>query len=608
MKKVLFTLVAVAFFAAANAQTIFAEQIEAPTGFGSRTLVMPQSPLTTQILFIGGTDLVETNATYGNPAASVPAKEWHDFIGFTPDKSGESLGWVSVNHEMVQANDNIGDGGGMTAFRITRDANTDTLIVLEQTLEDGRQGKFFAIDFVNTVGETGMNCAGIQSPDGRIWTAEEWFQGSNRAVVGGVRDTSDFTISSDLPGWDGVTIKKYQNLNWMVEVDPIQAKAIRKQYNWGRQPFEGGSITPNMKRVYLGPDATPGYFGMFIADVAGDFSKGTLYAYKHDKPGYNWVPIFGGTDVMLNATAEISSKGATMYNRIEWTAVDPLTNDIYWTETGRDNPGSRFQNGANAGGVIDPYHIAAAAAQGVVDSNGVGNPFSSAYTDYYGRIWKYDAAKDTNYVYLEAGAASSDATKHLSNPDGLNIILLNGKRYMIIEEDLNGRSQGRMPAEFQAAANCELYILDMAIEYPTVDDLVRLVVTPAGAEVTGAALTPDGKSLLVNAQHPLTSNPFPNNHSYTFAIHGLDKLTAADLTEPTIENRGGEVEAPFTVYPNPTTRLVYFSTTTDAAVYNQAGQRLMVVRNANSVDVSGLAAGIYFIQNAKGETITLSIQ
>ncbi|NJL74536.1 MAG: T9SS type A sorting domain-containing protein, partial [Saprospiraceae bacterium] len=44
------------------------------------------------------------------------------------------------------------------------------------------------------------------------------------------------------------------------------------------------------------------------------------------------------------------------------------------------------------------------------------------------------------------------------------------------------------------------------------------------------------------------------------------------------------------------------------ALYNQAGQRLTVVRNANSMDVSGLAAGIYFIQNAKGETITLSIQ
>lgn len=609
MKKVLFTLSVVVFFAAAAAaQTIFAEQIEAPEVHGATTLTMPKSPLSTQIIFIGGTDMVETNSTYGNPAASVPAKEWHDFIGFTPDKSGESLGWVSVNHEMLQANDNIGDGGGMTAFRVVRDANTDTLIVVEQTLEDGRKGKFFAIDFVNTVGETGMNCAGIQSPDGRIWTAEEWFRTNNRAIVDGVRDTSDFTIKSDLAGWNGVTLKKFQNFNWLVEVDPIQAKAIRKQYNWGRQPFEGGAITKNLKRVYLGADATPGFFTMFIADEAGDFSKGTLYAYKHDKPGYKWVPIFGETDIFVNATAEIASKGATMYNRIEWVAINPLTNDVYWSETGRDNPGSRFQNGANAGGVIDPYHIEKAAAQGVIGSNGLGNPFSSAYTDFYGRVWKYDAANDTNYVYLEGGAGELTG-KHLSNPDGLNIILLNGKPYMIIEEDLIGRSQGRMPADFQNVTSCELWLLDMSIEYPTTDDLIRLAVTPAGAEVTGAAFTPDGKSLLVNAQHPSTSNPFPHNHSYTFAIHGFDKLTAADLTEPTIESRNNELnEEAFTVFPNPTTRLVYFNTTTDAALYNQNGQRLMVVRNANSMDVSKLAAGIYFIQNAKGQTITLSIQ
>ena len=609
MKKVLSTLLALALFVAvASAQAIFAEQIEAPIGFGSRTLVMPQSPLTTQIIFIGGTDIVETNATYGNPAASVPAKEWHDFIGFTPDKSGESLGWVSVNHEMVQANDNIGDGGGMTAFRVTRDPNTDTLIVVEQKLEDGRQGKFFAIDFVNTVGETGMNCAGIQSPDGRIWTAEEWFQESNSDIIGGIRDTSDVVIKSDLAGWNGVTLKKYESLNWMVEVDPIQAKAIRKQYNWGRQPFEGGAITKNLKRVYLGPDATPGFFGMFIADVAGDFSKGTLYAYKHDKPGYNWVPIFGGTDVMLNANEEIASKGATMYNRIEWVAIDPIKGDVYWTETGADRPGRAFAAGQAAGGVHDPYHVERAMTLGFVDSLGNGNPNDPNYPNFYGAVWKYDVAKDTNYVYIEGGNGLTSG-KNLSNPDGLNIILINGKPYMIIEEDLNGRSQGRMPADFQNVTSCELWLLDMAIEYPTVDDLVRLAVTPAGGEVTGAAFTPDGKTLLVNAQHPSTSNPFPYNHSFTFAIHGFDKLTAADLTEPTIENRGSEeVEAPFTVYPNPTTRLVYFNTTTDAAVYNQAGQRLMVVRNANSVDVSGLAAGIYFIQNAKGETITLSIQ
>lgn len=224
-----------------QAQTLFDEEISIPAGYAPTEIVMPPSPLTTQVLFIGGTDLVQTTPTYGNPAGETVAKEWHDFIGMTPDPSGQSLGWVSVNHEMIYADDNLGDGGGMTVFKIARAAD-GSIEIMDQDLPDGRSGKFFNVDFANTVGETGMNCGGINSiVDGRIWTAEEWFRSNNSSIYdggNGVRDTSDFTISnSGIAGWDGVTLKKYQNFNWMTEIDPRNAVAIRKQYNWGRQPF-----------------------------------------------------------------------------------------------------------------------------------------------------------------------------------------------------------------------------------------------------------------------------------------------------------------------------------------------------------------------------------
>ncbi len=68
-----------------------------------------------------------------------------------------------------------------------------------------------------------MNCGGITSEaDGRIWTAEEWFRTSNSSIWAGgagVTDTSE--------------------------------------YNWGRQPFEGGVIMPDNQTVYLGADNTP---------------------------------------------------------------------------------------------------------------------------------------------------------------------------------------------------------------------------------------------------------------------------------------------------------------------------------------------------------------
>ena len=297
------------------------------------TLMYPGGPLKYQILFKGGFDQVQTAATYGNPAGTAISKSWNDFIGFTPDASGESLGWISVNHEMVVADDKIGDGGGMTVFRVKRDPNTDTLILVDQTLEDGRTGTYFNVDFVNNTGETGMNCGGITSQaDGRIWTAEEWWRYSNDDLAD--RDKSDFIIGqgtvngqsapAGFPGFNGEKIQKYQNQNYMTEIDPRQAKAIRKQYNWGRQAFEGGVILEDNKTVYLGVDNTPGFFSKFIADVPGDFTKGKTYVYRHndDQLRLNHFSTATGTFAEISAFDEVN-------NRIYSTSSNPYGVSVF---------------------------------------------------------------------------------------------------------------------------------------------------------------------------------------------------------------------------------------------------------------------------------------
>jgi hypothetical protein len=613
------------------AQKLFSEELLMPANYIPSVVLLPPSPLKMQVLFVGGHDIVQTTKTYNNPAGRAIAKEWHDFIGFTPDKTGTSLGWVSVNHEQVYHDDKMGDGGGMTAFRVKRNVQTDELEVVEQTLNDGRKGQFFNVDFVNTVGETGMNCGGIVSPDGRIWTAEEWWRTNNSSIftgqnlstsasgafpyrVGtvstamGVRDTADYTIKTDLPGiFNGKKIKKYQNFNWLVEIDPIQAKAIRKQYNWGRQPFEGGAISQDLKTVYFGPDETPGFWGKFEAEKAGDYSKGKLYVYKHNKTGYKWVEINQADSLsMFEHHAQAAKLGATMYARIEWVAIDYKTGIVYWTETGNDNLGTGFAAGATRGGVVDPYHAARATKQGVTATT----TGSAGYKDYYGRVWAYDPVLDTNYVLIEGGPEFANSTsqafadypkKHLSNPDGLSVMTIDGKSFLVICEDLNGVTYNRVPAGV-ANATCELFLLDLSIKKPTVDNLIRITAVPKGAEVTGAIATSDGKSLLINAQHSSGDNPFPFNHSMTFAIHGFDKLKVTALQEPTIEKVG------FKLYPNPTTRIVYLNKTTDVAIYNVEGKRMRVVRNTNQLDVSDLTTGMYFVQTADGETAKLMVQ
>ena len=638
MQKLVLSLLLCSFVTVATfAQKLFSEELLMPANYVPSEVLLPPSPLKLQVLFVGGHDIVQTTKTYNNPAGRAIAKEWHDFIGFTPDKTGTSLGWISVNHEMVYHDDRIGDGGGMTTFRVKRNVQTDELEIVEQTLNDGRKGQFFNVDFVNTVGETGMNCGGISAPDGRIWTAEEWWRtannpsnvnngifGANNATTSaagsapfsvggnvralGVRDTADFTIKTDLPGiFNGKKIKKYLNFNWLVEIDPIQAKAIRKQYNWGRQPFEGGAITKDMKTVYFGPDATPGYWGKFEAETAGDFSKGKLYVYKHDLKGYKWLEVNQqDSAAMFDHHAAADKLKATMYARIEWVAIDYKTGIVYWTETGTDQLGSGFGPGAARGGVLDPFHVARATKQGVTATT----PGAAGYTDYYGRVWAYDPVRDTNYVLIEGGPEYNTQTsqafadypkKHLSNPDGLNVMTIDGKSFLVICEDLNGTTYNRTPAGV-SNSTCELFLLDLSIAKPTVDNLIRLTAVPRGAEITGAMPTPDGKSLLVNSQHSSAANVFPYNHSFTFAINGFDKLKVTALQEPTIEKVG------FKLYPNPTTRIVYLNKTTDVAIYNVEGKRMRVVRNTNQLDVSDLTTGIYFVQTADGETAKLMVQ
>jgi secreted PhoX family phosphatase len=459
-----------------------------------------------------------------------------------------------------------------------------------------------------------MNCGGINSADGRIWTAEEWYQGNNynlntyygTAPDFGVRDTADYTISTDVDGsFNGTTVPKWQNFNYMVEIDPREAVAIRKQYNWGKMGFEGGTVMPDNKTVYLGVDGTPAAWVKFVADNAGDFTSGELFVYKHDASANNrWIKVNNSsmTDA-LTIEDQAWAVGATMYNRAEWVARS-INGKVYFTETGRDNPGSRWRGEHADGGVYAPHHIDRALQQGT-------HPDSSAYTDYYGRVMEFDPATDEMRVFMAGGPEylGTDSVPmnlypniHLSNPDGLSFLRYQGREYMIIQEDLNGTSHGRTPGGISNRL-CEVYLLDMGLENPNYGDLIRITAVPAGAEVTGARATPDGKTILLNSQHPSSNNPYPYNNSLTFAITGWDQAIVSGVLDRKELSTSG-----FGVYPNPATRMVNLNKVSDIAIYNMTGARIRVERNVKPIDVQDLPAGAYFILNEAGESVKLIIE
>ena len=292
-----------------------------------------------------------------------------------------------------------------------------------------------------------------------------------------------------------------------------------------------------------------------------------------------------------------------MYNRIEWVAYDATTGKVYLTETGRDNPAGRWRDEADEGAVYAPHHIARAADQGA------SGPDADEYWDYYGRVLEFDPETEEMSVHIEGGpyfeespAEADYPSKHLTNPDGLNVITIDDQQFLAIEEDLNGTSFGRTPAGVSNRL-CEMFILDLSIENPSVVDLIRITAIPAGAEVTGVVQTPDGRSLLINSQHPNSNNPFPYNHSLTFAIHGFDELTVTDVNEP---NFGDNDD--LQIFPNPATRMVYLSETIDFAIYSADGKRVGVYRETSNVDISGFPSGMYYLKLASGDIKKLVVE
>lgn len=559
-----------------------------------KEVMIPASPLKYDVLFIGGTDAVY-DAKSGNSAI---AKEWQDFTGYVPIDNRSDSGYVVVNHERLDANAILGDGGGMTVMTVYFNPSTESW----EVVRDENGNRFRNVDFSN-VGGTAANCGGIQTDWGQVFTAEEWGSAfsSNKVIYNegnSITDTSDYTVTTFNGQPVNTDIKKYQNFQYMVEVDVENAIAVRKNYNMGRYDHEGGWISEDEKTVYLTDDKSSGaVFFKFVANTARDFSAGQLYYYKQSTDGTSgtWEALTMDLATMMTARDVALAGGATIFMRLEW--VEGADGMVYITETGR---GKQFDvSGAIAqGGILAKHLQTLDAADGTEDGLAV---------DMYGRVLRFDPATNKVDVFLEGGGETSAddiSGNHLSSPDGLASTVIDNKTYLVINEDMNPSGAPANPAHFSSKLN-EIYFLDITDGEPkTVADLKRFVVGPKGCETTGGRFTPDGSTYFVNIQHPDAGNTPPFNHSVTLAITGFKTM----INEQTTGFESFDNSNNFNVYPNPASREIYLNEQTDVAIYNNLGERVLVKREVKSVDISGLTSGTYFIQNAEGEAIKVIIQ
>lgn len=441
-------------------------------------LILPEE-FQYDILFAEG-DTVKTTSGIGN------AKGNHDLIIYLPIQGSSEHGHLYVSHETLTADPITGDGGGGTMLEVKKENGQWKTIGVKKN-----------IDF-SSVGGTVYNCGGTLTPKGTILTGEELFPSS----VEKLKDKQFKTLK----GKNGLSLT--ENFGWMVEVDPVSGKAIQKVYNFGRYTHEDAYCTPDGKTVYLTDDHCPAIFFKFECETPNDYSNGQLYAFKQTEDGKSgeWLPMPMDIKSLVNAREVAIDLGATMFVRLEW--LKEANGKLYISETGYDS--IDYTPYIAKGGTVPEY---------LKKSHQISE---GKYTDPFGRILIFDLQTNQMNELLPGGPIEKDGG-HFSCPDGLHIATIQNKKYLIISEDLTGLSQGRVSAKAEQNGWVinEIYFLDLSIEKPTRNDLLRFAVAPRGCETTGSFFTPDGKTYFVNIQHPDTDNPPPFNRSTTIAIRGF---------------------------------------------------------------------------------------
>lgn len=452
------------------------------SNFDTDSLILPEG-FTFRVLFQEKTDLV-TRAD----GQKFPAKGNHDLSVFIPDaENPDTKGLLYISHETKYADANLGDGGGATIFEIE--------------IVDGSwqvQGEFDHVDF-SGVGYTNRNCGGSLTPNGTVFTCEESWAWNTEYLYQGGKGHTDTSWHYGLSVW--------QNMGYIVEVDPQTRKVIKKHHKMGKFIHEDALCTADGKTVYLSDDMSPGMFFKYETITPYDYSDGQLYAYQQSEDGESglWLTLPMDTTSLINCEKIAKSMGATMFIRHEW--IEEINGKIYICETGEDH--FSWAESIAAGGTV-PNYIRENLAQN-----------ETQFDDPFGRVLEFDPQTNKMRPYIEGGFFA-DSISCFSNPDCNTSVTIGNKQYLVLSEDINWYDRGRVDATAEGRRDFfnEMYFLDMSIENPVVEDLMRFCVAPRGSETTGVIFLPDG-SMIMNIQHPKSSNSGPLNKSSTIIVEGF---------------------------------------------------------------------------------------
>jgi hypothetical protein len=476
----------------------------------------------------------------------------HDGIHFVPLAGSSTHGLLAMNHEYVD--DGLLHTDGMTPWtpeKVKKSQSAHGISVIEVRLQDGRwqmvrpsayarrftahtpfavQGPAAGHALMRTAADpagrtvlgTINNCASGMTPWGTYLSGEEnwatYFAAGDKPDAHqrrwGLRKTAYFRWAEHDERFDAV---KHPNephrFGWVVEIDPMDPRSTPiKRTALGRAAHEGAwvAVTKDGRAVvYSGEDArfesiykfvsrdriAPGGAGKTAAQANRELlDHGTLYVARFDADGTGrWLPLVHGQgpltaahgfadqgEVVIKSRQASDLLGGTKMDRPEWLAIDQVGRTVFCTLTNNSARGAKDMPGVDA-------------------ANPRANNTMGGIIRWTERV-DFDATTfDWNHLVL-AGDPANERAEAKGNvkgdifgcPDGL---ALDARGVLWIQTDAHATQM--VKREFRNIGNNQMLACDLAS-----GEIRRFLTGPTNCEITGCTLTPDGRTMFINVQHP----------------------------------------------------------------------------------------------------------
>ena len=439
---------------------------------------------------------------------------------------------VSVIEIELRAGSGASSGAGTTATPAqwhmvrpspyARRITAHTPMALQGTAAGHRLMRTAADPAGRTVLGTLANCASGKTPWGTYLSGEEnwlyYFDGATAPDADqqrwGMTKTGWYRWAEHDARFDcRKNPNEFHRFGWVVEIDPMDpASTPVKRTALGRAAHEGAwvAVTRDQRAVvYLGEDARFEYIYKFVSrdriQPAGSgktvaqanntlLDQGVLYVARFDADGSGaWLPLLHGQgpltaangfadqgEVLIKTRQASDLLGATKMDRPEWLAIDQAAGIVYCALTNNSQRGAKNRPGVDAA-----------------------NPRAN---NTMGQIirWKESADFDSlamrwDHLLLAGDPANErpEARGNIqgdifSSPDGL---MVDARGVLWIQCDVGPTALYK--GEMARIGNNQMLACD-----PATGEVRRFLTGPTNCEITGATMTPDGRTLFINVQHP----------------------------------------------------------------------------------------------------------